>query len=130
MLRGLPRREARARALAELEHQRLDAAARQRVGEYSTGMRARLALARARLAPAAAMVLDEPGRGLDVGANERLEEFLRRPDSTAVVLVTHDLEMVARVAHRSLVLHEGVITEQLPADTPAGTLADRVAAGS
>jgi ABC-2 type transport system ATP-binding protein len=127
MLRGLPRREAVARAEEQLSRQRLDAAAYQRVGEYSTGMRARLSLGRASLAPTAVSVLDEPGRGLDVTANERLEEFLTNPKPTAVLLVTHDLEMVSRIAQRSLVLGDGVVAEQLPRGTSPSALASRIA---
>ena len=98
-------------------------AANQRLGEYSTGMRARLALARANLIPTAAMVLDEPGRGLDAPANERLVAFLRSLESTAVLVVTHDLEMASRIAGRSLVLREGVVREQFAGGTPAEILA-------
>ncbi|TMK39824.1 MAG: ABC transporter ATP-binding protein [Actinobacteria bacterium] len=123
MLRGMDHSAARARARAELEHQDLEHAANQRLGEYSTGMRARLALARANLIPTAAMVLDEPGRGLDAPANERLVAFLRSLESTAVLVVTHDLEMASRIAGRSLVLREGVVREQFAGGTPAEILA-------
>jgi ABC-2 type transport system ATP-binding protein len=126
MLRGIPRRDAADRADAELVRQGLDRARDQRVGEYSTGMRARLALARASVAPTATMVLDEPGRGLDIDASEELEEFLKGPTSTAVLLVTHTLDLVERVAHRSLVLKQGVIAEELPAGTPASVLATNI----
>ena len=127
MLRGLGRREAGIRAAAEIRRQGLQAAADTRVGEYSTGMRARLALARASLVPTAAMVLDEPGRGLDAAANEWLVEHLGSLTNTAVLLVTHDLEMVSRVASRSMILAAGTVREQLAARTPASTLAARIA---
>src|SRR5947209_3454733 len=127
MLRGMPRRRARARATEELERQELTSAAGQRVGEYSTGMRARLSLARANLVPTPAMVLDEPGRGLDVGANERLAEMLGGLTDTAVLLVTHDLETVARVAGRSIILDAGVVREHVAGGTAARTLATKIA---
>ena len=129
MLRGLPKQGADLRAAEELERQGLNAASDTRVGEYSTGMRARLALARASLVPAAVLVLDEPGRGLDAGANEWLVEHLNRLRHTAVLLVTHDLEMVSRVADRSMILDHGELREQLEANTPASTLAARIEVG-
>jgi ABC-2 type transport system ATP-binding protein len=127
MLRGMTRVHARVRAVEELERQRLQAAADKRVAEYSTGMRARLALARACMAPSAVMVLDEPGRGLDAAASEWLIELLAGLTNTAVVLVTHDMDMVVRAAQRSVLLTEGVVGQELPSSTPASTLAAKVA---
>lgn len=127
MLRGLDRRQAGLRASSELERQSLGGVGHTRVAELSTGMRARLALARASLVPGPVVVLDEPGRGLDAAAEEWLAEYLTSLTSSAVLLVTHDLEMVSRIAHRSLVLERGVVGDELPAGTPASTLATRIA---
>jgi ABC-2 type transport system ATP-binding protein len=127
MVRGLPRPVARSRAAEQLHRYGLGAATDQRVGEYSTGMRARLALARATLVEAAVMVLDEPGRGLDVDANERLIDMLASVSRSAVLLVTHDLQTVSRVAARSILLDAGVVRDQIAGGTPAEILAARTA---
>jgi ABC-type multidrug transport system ATPase subunit len=130
MLRGARQRKARAQAAAELERHGLLRAADTPVAEYSTGMRARLALARASLAPTALVVLDEPGRGLDVAASEWLAEYLRSLTDSAVLLVTHDLDMVSDLAERSVVMHDGLVRMQFPAGTPARTLAAAIATAS
>jgi energy-coupling factor transport system ATP-binding protein len=58
--------------------------------------------------------LDEPTRGLDYGAKERLSHLLRRLAASGhcVVVATHDVELVAEVADRVVVLADGeVITD-------------------
>ena len=63
------------------------------VRAYSGGMKRRLALARALLAPSDALVLDEPFAGLDSENRCRcLEAIRRRTDGKPVLLVTHDGE--------------------------------------
>ena len=127
MLRGLARETARRRARQGLEAHGLASDAATRVAEYSTGMRARLALARAGLTSAPLLVLDEPGRGLDAMANEHLERRLMGSD-TGVLLVTHDLEMVSRVATRSVVLHRGEIRGEIGGGSSAAALTERLVA--
>ena len=127
MLRGIERRAALTRAMAQLESQGLAGAANQRVAEYSTGMRARLSLARATLVPTPVMILDEPGRGLDPAGEDRLSEFLRAVRHTAVLLVTHELEMVSRVASRTVLLDQGLIRGTFDHGTPAPIMAAKLA---
>ena len=62
------------------------------VRAWSGGMRRRLALARALLAPAAALALDEPFTGLDGETRARCLELIRRAGrDKPVLLATHDL---------------------------------------
>ncbi|MGA2804283.1 MAG: ATP-binding cassette domain-containing protein [Acidimicrobiales bacterium] len=82
--------------------------------DLSEGQRLALALAIV-LAPAPPLLLlDEPTRGLDYGAKERLSHLLRRLAASGhcVVVATHDVELVAEVADRVVVLADGeVITD-------------------
>jgi energy-coupling factor transport system ATP-binding protein len=63
------------------------------------------------------LLLDEPTRGFDYGAKERLVQVLRslRDDGHAVVLASHDVELVAAVADRVTLLAEGEIVADGPA---------------
>jgi energy-coupling factor transport system ATP-binding protein len=77
--------------------------------DLSEGQRLCLALAVVLCSAPPLLLLDEPTRGLDYGAKRRLVEILRELALAghAVVLSTHDVEMVAEVATRVLVLAEG-----------------------
>jgi energy-coupling factor transport system ATP-binding protein len=82
--------------------------------DLSEGQRLALGLA-VILAPAPPLLLlDEPTRGLDYGAKERLSGQLRQlaGRGRCVVVATHDVELVAEVADRVIVLADGeVITD-------------------
>ena len=82
--------------------------------DLSEGQRLAVALALV-LAPEPPLVLlDEPTRGLDYGAKERLAQHLRdlAARGHSVVVATHDVELVAEVADRVVVLADGeVITD-------------------
>jgi energy-coupling factor transport system ATP-binding protein len=84
--------------------------------DLSEGQRLTLALAIVLAAQPPVLLLDEPTRGLDYTAKHRLVEILRdlAADGHAVMLATHDVELVAEVAHRVLVIAEG----ELVADGP------------
>jgi len=85
--------------------------------DLSEGQRLALALAVV-LAPAPpVVVLDEPTRGLDYGAKDRLVAELGRLAAAghAVVIATHDVEVVARVADRVVVLAGGEVVADGPA---------------
>jgi energy-coupling factor transport system ATP-binding protein len=85
--------------------------------DLSEGQRLALALAVV-LAPAPPVVLlDEPTRGLDYAAKARLADTLRDLAAAghAVVLATHDVELVAEVATRGIVLGDGDVVADGPA---------------
>ena len=85
--------------------------------DLSEGQRLGLALA-VILAPEPSLVLlDEPTRGLDYTAKHRLTEIVRRlaEDGRAVVIATHDVELVADVADRVVLLADGEVTGDGPA---------------
>nr|MBA3309833.1 ATP-binding cassette domain-containing protein [Nocardioidaceae bacterium] len=78
-------------------------------GDLSEGQRLILALAIVLTASPPLLLLDEPTRGLDYGAKRRLVEILRRlaAEGHGVVLATHDVELVAEVATRVMVMADG-----------------------
>ncbi len=76
------------------------------VGAWSGGMKRRLALARALLAPSEAIALDEPFAGLDDENRQRAIRAIRRAAETKpVLLVTHDREDLAALDARIIRLH-------------------------
>ena len=80
-------------------------------GDLSEGQRLSLVLAIVLASAPPLLLLDEPTRGLDYGSKSRLVGILRRLSAggTAVVLATHDVELVAEVADRVAILAEGQI---------------------
>jgi energy-coupling factor transport system ATP-binding protein len=84
--------------------------------DLSEGQRLTLALAIVLAARPPLLLLDEPTRGLDYTAKHRLVEILRdlAAEGHAVLLATHDVELVAEVATRVLVIADG----ELVADGP------------
>ena len=84
--------------------------------DLSEGQRLALSLAIVLAAEPPLVLLDEPTRGLDYTAKHRLVEILRDLAAAghAVLLATHDVELVAEVAHRVLVIADGEIVADGP----------------
>lgn len=119
-----------ARVDAALDRLGLAPLSDRRVDALSKGNVQRLAIAQALLADRQLMVLDEPTDALDPVWIARLREILgewRAADPTrAVVLASHNLAEVERLATRVLVVHRGTIREELPIEgEPAGALERR-----
>ncbi len=78
-------------------------------GAYSLGMKQRLGLAAALLGDPRVLVLDEPGNGLDPGAQHWLRRFLRSyaADGGTVLMSSHDLAEAAQVVDRVVILKRG-----------------------
>ncbi|MGE0714429.1 MAG: ABC transporter ATP-binding protein [Alphaproteobacteria bacterium] len=117
---GLGRREAAARALALLERVGIaDAPRRMRQypHELSGGMRQRVMIAAALACRPALLVADEPTTALDVTIQAQILALLRelqREMGMAVILITHDLGVVAQMVDRVLVMYAGRIVEEGP----------------
>ncbi|MFD4534065.1 ABC transporter ATP-binding protein [Kitasatospora sp. NPDC058397] len=84
--------------------------------DLSEGQRLTLALAVVLTARPPLLLLDEPTRGLDYAAKARLVEILRdlATEGHAVLLATHDVELAAELAHRTVILAEGEIVADGP----------------
>lgn len=102
-----------------LERIGLSAAADQLVGTFSRGMLQRLALGRALAGRPQLLLLDEPFTALDRDGRELLVDVLaeQRDRGVAVLLCSHDLDVVVRVADRVALLEGGCIVgeERRPA---------------
>jgi peptide/nickel transport system ATP-binding protein len=117
---GLSRHEARFRALAMLHEVHIREPERvlhRYPHELSGGMRQRVLIATAFAIGARLIVADEPTTALDVTVQKqilRLIRDLQRKHGTALLFVTHDLGVVAKICNTVSVLNAGVIVEQAP----------------
>jgi len=121
--RDLSRADARRRALELLDLVRIPDAAARLAGyphELSGGMRQRVMIAMALACDPALLIADEPTTALDVTVQAQIVELLgelRRERGMAVVLVSHDLGVIAGLADRVAVMYGGTVVE-------AGSAAD------
>ena len=110
-LHGLSAGTARRRAGEQLERVGLGAAADRRYGEYSRGMRQRLAIARGLLGDPEVLLLDEPTLGLDPRGARDLRVFLRdevvRGSGRTAIVCSNDPAEVRALGDRVLFLEAG-----------------------
>ncbi|NJQ07218.1 ABC transporter ATP-binding protein [Streptomyces lonarensis] len=118
--RGASRKEAKERAVELMDRVRIPAA-RQRVNDYphefSGGMRQRIMIAMALALEPDLIIADEPTTALDVTVQAQVMELLadlQREYRMGLILITHDLGVVADTADRIAVMYAGRIVENAP----------------
>jgi oligopeptide transport system ATP-binding protein len=116
--KGMSKREAVAEAARMLDAVRIPDA-RARIGmyphEFSGGMRQRIMIAMALLCRPKLLIADEPTTALDVTVQAQIMKLLadiKRDLGTAMILITHDLGVVAGSSDRTLVMYGGQIMEE------------------
>lgn len=115
--RGFSRSEAEKRMIDLLS--RVDLPAPEKIlrsypCELSGGMAQRVCIAMAMASEPSLLIADEPSTALDVVTQQRVLELLdsiRRDTGTSIMLITHNLGLVARYGHRVSVMYAGLIIE-------------------
>ena len=118
--KGMTARAALKRAIEVLELVRIPEAARRihmHPHEFSGGMRQRVMIAMALLCQPDLLIADEPTTALDVTIQAQILELmqaLKHEMRTAIVLITHDLGVIAGLADRVMVMYAGGVVESGP----------------
>ncbi|MCP1292155.1 MULTISPECIES: ABC transporter ATP-binding protein [Chromobacterium] len=121
--KGMSRRAAKKRAIELLEAVRIPEAAR-RVDmyphEFSGGMRQRVMIAMALLCEPEVLIADEPTTALDVTVQAQILTLLKdlqRDFGTSIIMITHDLGVVAGLCEKVMVMYGGRVMEYGDADS-------------
>lgn len=119
---GHSRREALRHAIEMLEQVGIPSASRRIYGyphEFSGGMRQRVMIAMALSCQPDILIADEPTTALDVTIEAQILELmkqLQQSQGTAIIMITHDMGVVASLCHRVHVMYAGKIVEQASCD--------------
>ncbi|MCX5145612.1 MULTISPECIES: ABC transporter ATP-binding protein [unclassified Streptomyces] len=118
--RGMSRKAAKAKAVELMDRVKIPAA-KDRVGDYphqfSGGMRQRIMIAMALALEPSLIIADEPTTALDVTVQAQVMDLLaelQRELNMGLILITHDLGVVADVADKIAVMYAGRIVEAAP----------------
>jgi peptide/nickel transport system ATP-binding protein len=118
--------DARKQAIAMLDQVGIPAPER-RIDDYphqlSGGMRQRVMIAMALLNNPSLLIADEPTTALDVTVQAQIIELIQhiqQVSDAAIIFITHDLGVVAEIAHDVLVMYAGRIVEYAPVETLYG----------
>src|SRR5581483_2828104 len=120
--RGASEKQARERAIALLRRAGIPSP-ESRIDDYphklSGGMRQRAMIAIALACDPELLIADEPTTALDVTIQAQILDLMRelkRTSGAAIILITHDLGVVAEVCDEVAVMYAGEIVERAPAD--------------
>ncbi|WP_330276631.1 dipeptide/oligopeptide/nickel ABC transporter permease/ATP-binding protein [Lentzea sp. NBC_00516] len=117
---GLSRKAALRKAIGRLEAVRIpepERRAKQYPHEFSGGMRQRAMIAMGLMGEPQLVIADEPTTALDVTVQREVLKLLariRQERGAAVLLISHDITVVAQTCDRVLVMYAGRIVEELP----------------
>jgi microcin C transport system ATP-binding protein len=118
---GMDRTEREGRIVAALEEVGLDPETRHRYPhEFSGGQRQRVAIARAMILKPRLVVLDEPTSALDVSVQAQIVDLLRQLQDRhhlGYLFISHDLRVVRALADEVIVLKDGRVVEEGPAES-------------
>ncbi len=120
--KGMDETSARSAVVAMLDRVRIPEAAQRMTmypHEFSGGMRQRVMIAMALLGEPDLLIADEPTTALDVTIQAQILNLLaeiRRELGTAVIMITHDLGVVAGLCERVMVMYAGRIVESASVD--------------
>ena len=89
-----------------------------KVARYSGGNQQKVLLSKWAVAKPRLLILDEPSRGVDIGARRRLHDFIvdMASQGVAVMLISSELEEVINLSHRVYLLSEGRIFAEEPSE--------------
>ena len=122
-LKGLRKKNARYRSRELLSLVGLEGQEKNKIKTYSGGMKQRLGIAQALLNRPKLLVLDEPTAGLDPKERVRFRDLIDRIGRESVVLLsTHIVSDVEQIADRILMLRDGRLIFDGPADEVRGNL--------
>jgi oligopeptide transport system ATP-binding protein len=118
--RGMSRADAKRRSIELLDQVRIPAA-KDRIGDYphqfSGGMRQRVMIAMALALDPEVLIADEPTTALDVTVQAQIMGLLaelQQQRNMGLILITHDMGVVADVADRISVMYAGKVVEEAP----------------
>jgi len=89
------------------------------VGTLSGGNQQKVVLAKWLEAGVDLLILDEPTRGIDIGAKQEIYTLIRQlcAEGLAIIVISSELPEVLALSDRILVMHQGEVTAELPGDT-------------
>ena len=120
--RKMPRKDARLRVLEMLTQVDIpdpERRMRQYPHEYSGGMQQRVLIAMGLLCQPDLLIADEPTTALDVTVQDQIKRLMRElkeKSNTSILLITHDLGVVAGLADKVLVMYAGQLVERASVD--------------
>ncbi len=124
----IPKRQIKPRITSLLESLGLHDRHHQRASVLSGGMKRRLGVALAMIHDPPVLILDEPEAGLDPDSRQALRAFLQvqAQDGKAILISTHHMDQVQRVATRVLILHQGkILTQGTPQELVERLIAEK-----
>lgn len=87
--------------------------------EFSGGMRQRAMIAMSLMNEPSLIIADEPTTALDVTVQAQIIDLLKqvnRERGTAIILISHDMNVIAELCHRVLVMYAGQVVEEAPSE--------------